>query len=106
MAHGGKRPNAGRKAKAKTDLPTVNKTIAAEVLAKENEIEAWLELLKAPDTRLRFDVRKYLTDKRDGKAVQTINHLHDKPIEMNVNLSLGERMKSAMEKAEQRLKKS
>lgn len=102
MAHGGKRPNAGRKAKAKADLPTVNKTVAAEILAKADEVEAWLELLNAPDLRLRFDVRKYLTDKRDGKAVQTINHLHDKPIEVNHTFSIAEKLREARERATKR----
>jgi hypothetical protein len=50
-----------------------------------------------------LDLRKWLYDKADGKAVQTINHLHDKPIEVNATLSLGEGMRIAMEKAEQRL---
>ena len=50
-----------------------------------------------------LDVRKYLYDKRDGKSVQTVNHIHDKPIDLNVTHTLGERMLSAMAKAEKRL---
>lgn len=42
-------------------------------------------------------------EKRDGKAMHTVNHLHDKPVQHEVTLSLGEGMKLAMEKAEQRV---
>lgn len=31
-----------------------------------------------------------LTEKRDGRAMHTVNHLHDKPLEMNVNVSMAE----------------
>lgn len=105
MAKGGARAGAGRKPKPKIDLPAVDKTMAGAILAKSDEEKAWIELLGASDWRLRFDVRKYLTDKRDGKAVQTINHLHDKPIELDIQLSLGERMMTAMAKAEERVKR-
>jgi hypothetical protein len=36
-----------------------------------------------------------LREKRDGKAVQTVNHLHDKPIEMNLSVSLSEAISKA-----------
>jgi hypothetical protein len=40
---------------------------------------------------LRGDVHfEKLLDRMLGKPVQTVNHLHDKPIEMNVNLSIAE----------------
>ena len=43
-------------------------------------------------------------DKRDGKAVHTVNHLHDKPLEMTVMHTISERMKLALEKAEARVR--
>ena len=52
---------------------------------------------------MSLDLRKYLYDKRDGKAVHTVNHLHDKPLEMTVTHTLSERMRIAMEKAEKRV---
>ena len=73
------------------------------LLAKIKEEETWLALLQHPDARLRFDVLKYLTDKRDGKAVQTINHLHDKPIEVNHTFSIAEELRLARERAGRRL---
>ena len=36
------------------------------------EERRWLELLNAKDERLRFDVQKYLTDRRDGKPAQGV----------------------------------
>lgn len=112
MARGGARPGAGRK---KKDRPpsVADKTAAAKLIEALNapklpressEIAGWRELWDAQDLRVRLDTRKYLYDKRDGKAVHTVNHLHDKPIEMNVTHSLGERMMKAMEKAEARVR--
>jgi hypothetical protein len=70
MARGGKRPGAGRKRKEK--LPLATKSIASEVLAKIDEVKWWLALLHSKDARLRFDVQKYLTDRRDGRPVQQV----------------------------------
>lgn len=122
MPRGGKRGGAGRK-KVHSELPaSADKKIATQVLDSLGtdwkhkqpdkdgkggcscEVCRWRALvLESKDGRLEFDVLKYLTDRRDGKAVQTVNHLHDKPIEMNMNISLGERMRDAMQKAEQRV---
>ncbi|MCU1338829.1 MAG: hypothetical protein JWO19_4410 [Bryobacterales bacterium] len=104
-------PKLGRRKNQAEALPEANKKIATQVLALDQppehkakcghtekcecrcrcEICAWWELLQwSFDSRLKFDVRKYLTDKRDGKAVQTVNHVHDKPIDLNVNVSIAE----------------
>jgi hypothetical protein len=47
---------------------------------------------------------RYLEDRHYGRPVDTVNHLHDKPIEVNARLSLGEGMKLAMQKAEERVR--
>jgi hypothetical protein len=109
---GGARPGAGRKAKPKIPA-AVTSALAGQILGHlggqfegkplPSEAKLWLALLSDPDKRLRFDVLKYLTDRRDGKAVQTVNHVHDKPIEHNVNMTLGEGMKLAMKKADLRV---
>lgn len=98
MPRGGARPNAGRRRVEKP--PSVaDKNAAAkliEVLNKppgphdSEEIKGWRSLWNAQDLRIKLDTRKYLYDKRDGKPVQTVNHLHDKPIEMNVTHSMAE----------------
>lgn len=110
MPRGGKRQNAGRKRK-EPKPEAVTKQLATEVLALTArpihiaeclcEMCRWWAVLTAADARLRFDALKYLTDRRDGKAVQTVNHLHDKPIEMNVNFSLA----AEIQKARQRVSK-
>lgn len=65
------------------------------------ELQGWAPLWFSPRTAL--EARKYLHDKSEGKAVQTLNHLHDKPIEHNVTHTLSERFRIAMEKAEKRV---
>lgn len=40
-----------------------------------------------------------LIDRRDGQAVRNLNHMHDKPIEMNINLNLGQRLAAARKRA-------
>ena len=70
MARGGKRPGAGRKRKEK--LQFASKSIATDVLGKIDEVKWWLALLHSKDARLRFDVQKYLTDRRDGRPVQQV----------------------------------
>lgn len=110
---GGARPGAGRKAKPKIPA-AVTTSSAARILSHlggsfegkplPSEEKLWLALLADPDKRLRFDVLKYLKDRAEGKAVQTVNHIHDKPIEHNVTMSLGEGMRLAMEKADKRVR--
>ena len=80
MPRGGKRAGAGRKGRPKLTFAT--KLEAKSVLDKlgkdyrgkrlPSEDQLWLALLAVPDLRLRFDVLKYLTDRRDGKPIQQI----------------------------------
>ena len=82
MPRGGKREGAGRKPGVK--LPEVaDRAAAGRILealnqpAKEKEpyeIAQWRLLTEAQDIRVRLDARKYLYDKRDGKATQPIDH--------------------------------
>lgn len=94
MAKGGKRPGAGRPPKvalpdskpgpvspqdrdcAKRLLEALNRPakLAADKDgdADSYEIQQWRMLAEAQDLRIRLDVRKYLYDKRDGKAAQPI----------------------------------
>jgi hypothetical protein len=70
----------GRPEKPKIPLSATT-GIASRVLAAApdkvkdgwpGEEKRWLELLNAKDDRLRFDVQKYLTDRRDGKPAQGV----------------------------------
>lgn len=41
---------------------------------------------------------EYLWNRAEGRPVQTVNHLHDKPIEMNVNVKLSEIIRQVRER--------
>lgn len=107
MPAGGKRAGAGRKKKKPELGPEVNKAIATAILSTPpdekikwaGERAAWMEMLTCNEIRIRLDSLKYLTDKRDGKSVITVNHLHDKPIEMNLTVSLSETIQKARKRA-------
>lgn len=77
MGRGGGGRGQGRKPKPKVPLDAT-KGIASRVLATApsgewpGEEKRWLELLNVRDERLRFDVQKYLTDRRDGKPAQGV----------------------------------
>lgn len=66
------------------------------------EVQGWAVLWFSSRTAL--ETHKYLYDRAKGKAVITVNHVHDKPMEHNVTLSLGEGMRIAMERADERLR--
>jgi hypothetical protein len=90
MPRGGKRPGAGAPKKLKPQ-PVGDKNAAARILAavfgpKPHAADDckcekcwWWALMWAADLDLRERTGQKLYDKRDGKAVQTVNHLHDKP---------------------------
>lgn len=84
MARGGSRPGAGRKQLPRADR-VVGMQVAAELIARLNvkknpkrpdsrEVAGWRDLWEAQDLRIRLDSRKYLYDKRDGKATQPVDH--------------------------------
>lgn len=109
---GGRREGSGRKKKPIPE-PISDKGCAARLIEALNreprnddsyEIKEWRKLWDASDLRIRLDTRKFLYEKRDGKAIHTVNHLHDKPLDVNVSLSVSERMMKALERAEARVR--
>lgn len=90
MARGGARPNSGPKSKPKPALDgrtsadreaaarlieALNKPPSAREIANPHgEVAGWRSLWEAQDLRVRLDTRKYLYDKRDGKAAQVLRH--------------------------------
>ena len=90
MNRGGARKGAGRKRSPVRELMRARKTIKAVgatlILGQIDELAAWKELLTAtrtlivgegepmdvPDYKVRLEALKYLTDKRDGKAPQSV----------------------------------
>lgn len=124
MPRGGKREGAGRK---KVERPT-NASVASRVLAQAKAEQLWLALIDlerrrlginksgdlseaekgaitGPDYQGRFSIipltnlLRYLEDRAFGRPVDTVNHLHDKPIEMHHTFSLSDRIKRARERA-------
>ena len=68
---GGRRPNSGRKPKPLTEK---QRQIVERVLSRIDEEAEWSKLAQQDeDLRLKFDVLRYLTDRRDGKAAQRVN---------------------------------
>ena len=63
------------------------------------EVQGWALLWFGSRTSL--ESRKYLYDRAKGKAVITVNHVHDKPFEMNVNVSIAEVVRKVRERKEQ-----
>jgi hypothetical protein len=65
------------------------------------------KLVSGPETRgnvgQMYTVLHYLEDRHLGRAVDTVNHIHKDPIQVNARLSLGEGMRLAMEKADERV---
>jgi hypothetical protein len=62
------------------------------------ELQGWARIWFNHDTRIKLEARKYLYDKAGHQAVRVINHVHDKPIEMNVNLSMAEIVREVRER--------
>jgi len=69
MNRGGKRTGAGRKPGARA---LVTRCKAEAVLATVNEEKIWQRLMRSRNDRIVLDSLKYLTDRRDGKAVQAM----------------------------------
>lgn len=111
----------------------VAKNIAGRVLDQARSEKLWLSLIRLECKRLGIandgelakpekggvdsgeyqgnfsiipltNLLRYLEDRHYGRPVDTVNHLHDKPLEVNATLTLGEGMRLAMEKAEQRVR--
>ena len=68
------------------------------------EVAGWRRFWDSMNQAVALEVRKWLYDKADGKAVQTVNHVHDKPLEHNVNHTISDRFRIAMQKAEDRVR--
>lgn len=112
---GGARPGSGRKKKLLHSAPTnpdargyAGQTKAAEIRDALNKPPALdepyeIQRFRAIDmagVRESLELRKWLYDKADGKAIQTVNHVHDKPIEMNVTVSLAEAIQKARKRVQ------
>lgn len=94
-------PKMGRK-KLKAEAVDGDKNFATRVLARIGK-PGWMEYVDIrkvqsdEDFALHllcstgaYDQFNKLLDRKLGKPVQTVNHVHDKPIDLNVNVSIAE----------------
>ena len=112
----------------KSQRPT-NANVATKVLAQARSEQLWGSLIElerrrlginkdgslsekekgaieGPDYQGKFSIipltnlLRYLEDRAYGRPVDTVNHLHDKPIEMNVSVSIAEIVRKVRERKE------
>jgi len=69
--HGGVRPGSGRKPNYLKKLG-IAPIRAAELLAHVDEVKIWSALLNDKSSDVRLRALQFLSDKRDGKAVQAL----------------------------------
>lgn len=69
MPSGGARLGAGRPPKPQV---LVRKALATDILAAVDEVALWQGLLWSENEKIRLEALKYLTDRRDGKAPQSV----------------------------------
>lgn len=114
MPRGGKRENAGRrKNEPESPASAPTKNLASKILAglgKPNnhgdckcEECLWKKDAEQPGADGSW-ARKYLWDRRDGKPVSTVNHVHDKPLQLDVTHTVSQRYLAALERAEKRVR--
>ena len=109
MPRGGARPNSGPKAKPKA--PGVkDKDFAAKVMARIGK-PGW-RITNIDDVHSDEDYAIFLVsdprsggtyfeayrEKRDGMAVRNLNHMHDKPIQHEVTVTISETVRKIRER--------
>ena len=110
---GGKRtPGDGKKLGRPKSTRPVDGNVARKIKARIKAEELWVFLIaqaakKARETGNTADLRnalEYLDNRDLGNTTDNVNHMHDKPIEMNVTFTISERIKRARERAAAQLK--
>ena len=113
MPRGGKRvPKDGKKLGRPKSTRPVDGNVARKIKARIKAEELWVFLVataskKARETGNTADLRnalEYLDNRDLGNTTDNVNHMHDKPIEMNVTFTISERIKRARERAAAQLK--
>jgi hypothetical protein len=69
---------------------------------KDPEAAGFRTSWDSPNPSVRLNTRKFLYMMRDGNPRHTVNHLHDKPIEMNGTFSIANEIRKARERAAKR----
>lgn len=111
---GGKRDGAGRhkrdceceRCKAKYGSRPVDGNLARKIKAKIKAEEKWLLVIsiateKAKSSGNTADLRhalEYLDNRDLGKPMDTVNHLHDKPLEVQATVTIAEVIREVRER--------
>jgi hypothetical protein len=119
--------NCPKMGRPKAERPT-NANVASKVLAQAKAEKLWLSLIDlerrrlginkngelseaekgaitGPDYQGKFSIipltnlLRYLEDRAYGRPTENVNHLHDKPIEVNANVSVRGVLEKAMQRA-------
>jgi hypothetical protein len=110
---GGKRtPGEGKKLGRPKSTRPVDGNVARKIKARIKAEELWVFLIsqaakKARETGNTADLRnalEYLDNRDLGNTIDTVNHVHDKPIEMHHTFTISERIKRARERVASQLK--
>jgi hypothetical protein len=67
------------------------------------EVAGWRRFWDSPNQAIALECRRYLYDKAGHKAMQIINHLHEKQIDQGAK-TLSDRFREAMKKGEERVR--
>ena len=108
MPRGGRRSGAGRK---KVERPT-NTAVALNVLHRAQAEQLWHRIIAVELARINHapkiastaglrDTLKYLECRAYGNCTDNVNHMHDKPIDLNVTLSMAEIVREVRERKAQ-----
>lgn len=98
-------PQVGRK---KQERP-VDGNLARKIKAKVKAEEKWVLVVELATQKARTslntaDLRnalEYLDNRDLGNTTDNVNHMHDNPIEMNVNVSIADVVRKVRERKEQ-----
>jgi hypothetical protein len=109
VPRGGKRtPSEGKKLGRPKNTRPVDGNTARKIKARVRAEELWVFVVakaveKAKNTGNTADLRQalvYLDDRDLGRCMDTVNHMHDKPQEINLRVSLSEVIAKARKRAD------
>lgn len=119
-ARGGARAGAGRRKDPKRLVDgNVARRIKAQVRAEETYVSLIrieqkklgigedgklppnYELPKTHSTLALASLLEYLDDRDQGRTMQNVNHLHDKPLEVHATVSIRSKLEAGVQRAKQ-----
>jgi hypothetical protein len=83
-------------------IDVLNKPATAKEDTEDPEAAHWRPLWESGDLVIRLNASKFLSTMRDGNPRHTVNHLHDKPIQIEGVFSIALELREARERATKR----